>query len=333
MRAITYTANGPAADVLTLTELETPTPKAGEVLVRVARSGVNPSDVKSRQGAPGATPAFPQIIPHSDGAGIIEAVGTGVQPSRIGQRVWLWNGQWQRAMGTCADYIALPSEQAVKLADAQSFDTGASLGIPALTAAHTVLGGGDVAGKTLLVSGAGGSVGFMAVQLAKWAGARVVATASAGPSTDHALAAGADVVLDHRSPDLAAEILQATAGNFIHRAVECEFGVNIDTLSEVIAPNGTISAYGSQLDLTPTLPFRTLLFKAVTIDITIAVITDAVAIEVVLLRIVVPGTVVYCLGNTIVVRVQILEIGDTVTVTIQRIRERVVVAIRVRVFL
>ncbi len=273
MRAITYSELGPAADVLTLSELETPTPKAGEVLVRLARSGVNPSDVKSRQGAPGATkPAYPQIIPHSDGAGTIEAVGTGVDAARIGAHVWIWNGQWQRASGTCAQYIALPSEQAVALADAQSFDTGASLGIPALTAAHTVLGGGPVANKTLLVSGAGGSVGFMAVQLAKWAGARVVATASAGPSADHAAAAGADVVLDHRSPDLADEILQATSGNLIDRAVECEFGANIDTLAEVIAPNGTISAYGSQLVMTPALPFRTLLFKAVTIDIALVYI-------------------------------------------------------------
>ena len=273
MRAITYSAHGPAADVLTLSELETPAPKAGEVLVRLARSGVNPSDVKSRQGAPGATkPAFTQIIPHSDGAGVIEAVGEGVDAARIGERVWIWNGQWQRAYGTCAEYIALPSAQAVHLADGQSFDTGASLGIPALTAAHTVLGGGPVENKTLLVSGAGGSVGFMAVQLAKWAGARVVATASAGPSTAHAEAAGADVVLDHRSPDLAEEILQATSGNLIDRAVECEFGANIDTLADVIAPNGVISAYGSQLNMTPTLPFRTLLFKAVTIDIALVYI-------------------------------------------------------------
>ncbi len=273
MRAITYSKLGPAVDVLTLSELDTPTPKAGEVLVRVARSGVNPSDVKSRQGAPGATaPAFAQVIPHSDGAGVVEAVGAGVDASRVGERVWIWNGQWQRADGTCAEYIALPAAQAVPLADDQSYDVGASLGIPALTAAHTVLGGGPVENKTLLVSGAGGSVGFMAVQLAKWAGARVVATASAGPSAEHAYAAGADVVLDHRAPDLAAQILQATSGNPIDRAVECEFGANINTLSEVIAPNGVISAYGSQLEMTPMLPFRTLLFKAVTIDIALVYI-------------------------------------------------------------
>lgn len=273
MRAITYSAFGPAAEVLALTELETPTPQAGEVLVRLALSGVNPSDVKARAGGrPGVTkPPFPQIIPHSDGAGVIEAVGAGIDPARVGERVWVYNGQWQRAQGTCAEYIALPAAQAVPLGD-HSFETGASLGIPAMTAAHCVLGGGDVAGKTVLVSGGGGSVGFMAVQLAKWAGARVIATASAGPSADHAAAAGADLVLDHHSPTLAEDILQATSGNFIHRAVECEFGANIATLAEVMAPNGTISAYGSALEMTPTLPFGPLLFKAITIDIALVYI-------------------------------------------------------------
>ncbi|MCV2894558.1 NADPH:quinone reductase [Lentibacter sp. XHP0401] len=284
MRAITYSAFGPAADVLTLSEIETPAPKAGEVLVRVHLSGVNPSDVKARAGGrPGVTkPPYPQIIPHSDGAGIIEAVGTGVDPARIGERVWLWNGQWQRAQGTCAEYIALPSAQAVPLGD-HSFQTGASLGIPALTAAQCVLGGGSVEGKTLLVSGGGGSVGFMAVQFAKWAGARVIATASAGPSTDQAQAAGADLVLDHRSPTLADDILQATSGNLVYRAVECEFGANIDTLAAVMSPNSTIAAYGSAVNMAPTLPFGPLLFKGVKIDITLIYILPeaerAVAID------------------------------------------------------
>jgi len=273
MRAITYSQFGPAADVLELTELKTPTPAAGEVLVRLAFSGVNPSDVKARAGGrPGVTkPPFPQIIPHSDGAGVIEAVGSGVDAARIGERVWLWNGQWQRPHGTCAEYIALPASQAVPLGD-HSFETGASLGIPALTAAHTVLGGGPVEGKTLLVSGAGGSVGFMAVQMAKWAGARVVATASPGESTAQAQDAGADAVLDHRAPDLAEEILTATNGNHIARAVECEFGANVNTLAEVMAPNGTIAAYGSALEMTPVFPFGPLLFKAITIDIALVYI-------------------------------------------------------------
>jgi len=277
MRAITYSAFGPAADVLSLTDIETPTPQAGEVLVRLALSGVNPSDVKARAGGrPGVTkPPFPQIIPHSDGAGIIEAVGAGVDAHRVGERVWVWNGQWQRAQGTCAEYIALPAAQAVPLG-AHSFETGASLGIPALTAAHCVLGGGPVENKTVLVSGGGGSVGFMAVQLAKWAGARVIATASAGPSADQAHAAGADLVLDHRSPTLADDILQATSGNLIYRAVECEFGANIDTLAAVMAPNGTIAAYGSAVNMAPTLPFGPLLFKAIKIDIAlIYILPDA----------------------------------------------------------
>ena len=276
MRAITYSAFGPAAEALSRTEVETPTVKAGEVLVRLHLSGVNPSDVKARAGGrPGVPkPPFPQIIPHSDGAGVIEAVGAGVPPSRVGERVWIWNGQWQRPFGTCAEYIALPAAQAMPLGD-HSFETGASLGIPALTAAHCVFGGGSVEGKTLLVSGGGGSVGFMAVQLAKWAGARVIATASAGPSTDQAQAAGADLVLDHRSPTLADDILQATSGNLIYRAIECEFGANIDTLATVMAPCGTIAAYGSAVNMAPTLPFGPLLFKAITIDIALIYILPA----------------------------------------------------------
>lgn len=278
MRAITYKTFGPAADVLTLTEVHTPKPARGEVLVRLACSSVNPSDVKARGGTrPGVTkPPFPEIIPHSDGAGTIEAVGQGVDESRIGERVWIWNGQWQRPFGTCAEYIALPSEQAVALNGA-SFEMGALLGIPALTAAQTVLGDGPVENKTLLVSGAAGSVGFLATQLAKWAGARVVATASPGEGFAQAQAAGADAVLDYRSPTLAEDILAATQGNHIHRAIECELGANMNTLAEVMAPRATIAAYGSAADMSPTLPFGPLLFKAVKIDITLIYILDAPA--------------------------------------------------------
>jgi len=279
MHAITYTAFGPAADVLTLTELPTPTPQQGEVLVRLHRSGVNPSDVKSRAGGrPGVPhPPYPQIIPHSDGAGVITATGNGVDPARTGTRVWLWNAQWQRAHGTAAQYIALPAEQAVPLAGNVSFDTGATLGIPALTAAHAVFANGPVAGKTLLISGGAGSVGHMAVQLAKWGGARVIATASPGTSTEHARAAGADMVLDYRAPDLADQIIAANNGNLIDRAIETEFGRNINMLASVMAPNSTIAAYGSALDMTPTLPFGPLLFKAITIDIVLVYILTATA--------------------------------------------------------
>ena len=271
MHAITYTKFGTAADVLKLREMPTPNPASGEVLVRLARSGANPSDVKARAGTrPGVTePPFPLIIPHSDGAGVIEAVGKGIDPSRTGQRVWIWNGQWQRPHGTAASHITLPADQAVPLPDGVSFDTGATLGIPALTAAQTVFGGGPVEGKTLLVSGGGGSVGHLAIQLARWGGARVIATVGSGRSGDDARDAGASAVLDYAAPDLAAEILDANDGQPIDRSVECEFGRNLGTLAQVMAPLSTIAAYGSAADMTPNIEFGPLLFKALKIDISL----------------------------------------------------------------
>ena len=268
MKAITYTAFGTARDVLHLQDLPTPEPAAGEVRVRLALSGVNPSDVKSRAGSRAGvlTPAFPTIIPHSDGAGEIEAVGAGVDKSRIGERVWIWNGQWQRPFGTAASHIALPADQAVALPGAVSFETGASLGIPALTACHAVFGGGDVAGQTVLVQGGGGTVGLLAVQLAKWGGARVIATSSAC-DTDRVSQAGADVVLDYRAADLVAAVLAANNGTPVDTIIEVEFGLNINTDAEMIAPNGRIAAFGSAKEMTPNMAFGPLLFKAADIDI------------------------------------------------------------------
>lgn len=268
MRAISYDRFGPAAEVLELGELPTPSPEPGEVLVRLSHSGVNPSDAKARAGArPGVTkPAFPRIIPHSDGAGVIEAVGDGVDATRVGEPVWIWNGQWQRAFGTAAEYIALSSAQAVTRPEGMSAEVGATLGIPGLTAAHVVFGGGDVAGKVLLISGGAGAVGHNAVQLAKWGGATVIATCSAN-AADRVRAAGADHVLDYRAEDLAAQIMEASGGQGIDRAVEVEFGVNAGMLAEVMRPNGTVAAYGSGKAMTPVLPFGPYLFKAITIDI------------------------------------------------------------------
>lgn len=268
MQAITYDRFGAARDVLTLSEIPSPAPGAGEVRVTLAYSGVNPSDVKSRAGTrPGVTkPAFPLIVPHSDGAGEIVAVGTGVDSARIGQKVWIWNGQWQRSHGTAAQEITLPAEQAVPLPDGTSLETGATLGIPGLTACHAVFGGGDIRGKTLLIQGGGGSVGYLAVQLARWGGARVIATCSAR-DRDRVAAAGADVVLDYRAPDLAAEVLAANGDAPVDSVVEVEFGRNITVDAEVIAPNGRLAVYGSAAEMSPTLPFGPLLFKAATIDI------------------------------------------------------------------
>ncbi|MGH1575674.1 NADPH:quinone reductase [Planktotalea sp.] len=278
MRAIGYSEFGAASDVLAMHDIAMPEPATGEVRVKLAYSGVNPSDAKARSGTrPGVLkPAFDLVVPHSDGAGVIEAVGAGVDPARIGEKVWIWNGQWQRAFGTAAEAITLPAEQAVTLPDGVSLEAGATLGIPALTAAHTTFGGGDVAGQTLLISGGAGAVGHNAVQLAKWGGATVIATAS--PSAfERVKAAGADHVLDYRAPDLAAQILSLTDGKGVDRAVEVEFGANIDLLAEVVRANGTIAAYGSQIDMTPTLPFGPLLFKAITIDIVLVYILEDTA--------------------------------------------------------
>ena len=267
MHAITYTSLGPAADVLQYQNHPPQDPKKGEVRVALTYSGVNPSDTKSRAGRPGVTqPAFEVIIPHSDGSGIIEAVGEGVDASRIGERVWIWNGQWQRPFGTAASHITLHADMAVRLPDNVSLQTGAVLGIPGVTAAEAVFGGGDITGQTILIQGGAGTVGILAVQLAKWGGARVIATCSA-KDMDRVKQAGADTVLDYTAPDLAQRILAANSDTPIARIVEVELGVNIATDATVIAPNGQLAVYGSAKDMTPTLPFLPLLFKAVTIDI------------------------------------------------------------------
>ena len=268
MKAITYRAFGAASEVLQLEDLPTPQPTRGEVLVDVAFTGVNPSDVKTRtRGQPGLE-GFPwdYIIPHSDGSGVISAVGEGVPASRIGERVWIWNGQFRRSCGTAAQQITLPSEQAVALPEDVSLEVGAILGIPGLTACFAIFGQGEVTGKTVLVQGGAGTVGILAVQLAKWGGARVIATCS--PSAgERVLAAGADAVLDYHSTDLAEQILQANEGNPVDLIAEVEFGINIETDAQVIAENGCIAAYGSAREMSPNLPFLPLLFKAVRLEI------------------------------------------------------------------
>ncbi|RBI70551.1 NADPH:quinone reductase [Roseovarius sp. TE539] len=267
MRAISYSRFGPAAEVLDLVEIAKPLPGPGEVLVRLSHSGVNPSDAKARAGArPGVTrPAFDRIVPHSDGAGEIEAVGKGIDSARIGEKVWIWNGQWQRPFGTAAEYIALPAAQAVPLPEDIPAEVGATLGIPGLTAAHAVFGDGEVSGQTVLVSGGAGAVGHDAVQLARWGGATVIATC-AESAADRVAAAGADHVLAYDDPDLAARIRDAAPAGGIDRAIEVEFGQNAALLAEVMAPLGRVIAYGSGRDMSPRLPFGAFLFKSITLE-------------------------------------------------------------------
>src|SRR5262249_6861741 len=197
MRAAWYEKNGAAAEVLTVGEMETPRPGLGEVRVRLATSGVNPSDVKSRAGTARKI-AFPRVIPHSDGAGEIDRVGEGVPPSRVGERVWTWNGQWKRPFGTAAEYVVLPSAQAVPLPAHIDFADGACLGIPALTAWHALALADAHAGTTLLIAGGAGAVAHYAIQFAKARGTRVITTVSSPQKAEVARAAGADHTVDNK---------------------------------------------------------------------------------------------------------------------------------------
>lgn len=261
MKAAYYDIQGSAAEVLQVGEVETPSPGPGEVLIRLHASGCNPSDVKLRAGS--RPMGVPRIIPHSDGAGVIEAVGEGVPQTRLHTRVWVWNGQWQRSFGTCAEYITLPAEQAVALPDSTSFAEGACLGIPAMTACRAVFADGSVAGQKVLVSGGAGSVARYAIQMAKLDGAEVITTVSSEEKAAYARAAGADHVFNYKEGNAGEQILDLTGG--IHRAVELEFGANADLLAEVMRPNGTIAAYGSAASPRPDIPFMPMMFKDLTL--------------------------------------------------------------------
>jgi NADPH2:quinone reductase len=245
MRAAYYEKLGPARDVLKVGEVPKPVPAAGEVLVRVHASGVNPSDVKMRLGTSSAANEFPRIIPHSDGAGIIEAVGAGVPGSRIGERVWLWNARWKRAFGTAAETVALPAVQAVQLPDNVDFEAGACLGIPALTAWQAVETDGGVKNQWVLVQGGAGSVGHYAVQIAKLKGANVIATVSSDAKAARAKAAGADAVVNYKSEDLVRRVKDVTGGKGVDRVIEVDFAANIATLPALVADYGMIVVYGS----------------------------------------------------------------------------------------
>src|SRR5262245_46210718 len=197
MQAAFYDRNGAARDVLRIGEIQTPRAGPGEVRIRLAASGVNPSDVKSRQGSTRKI-AFPRVIPHSDGAGVIDEVGDGVPKSRIGERVWVWNGQWKRAFGTAAEFIALPDAQAVKLPDSIGFEAGACLGIPAMTAVHAVALAELTHRANLLVSGGAGAVSQYVIQFAKAKGANVITTVSSPEKAKAACEAGADHTIDYK---------------------------------------------------------------------------------------------------------------------------------------
>jgi NADPH2:quinone reductase len=247
MRAVFYEANGPARAVLRVEEVATPHPAADEVRVRLHTSGVNPSDVKSRGRR---KLAFPRVIPHSDGAGVIEAAGAGVPASRIGERVWVWNGQWQRPFGTAAEFIVLPADQAVQLPDNVGFEEGATLGIPALTAYHAIELVAADNDTTLLVSGGAGSVSQYAIQFAKLRGATVITTISSQDKAAAAREAGADHCIDYKREDVGARVAELTGRRGVDAIIEMDLSTNAKLIPIVLRPKGRVIVYGTGAEAT-----------------------------------------------------------------------------------
>jgi NADPH2:quinone reductase len=249
MRAAYYEKNGSAREVLQLCEVETPHAAAGEVRIKLATSGVNPSDVKSRQGATRKI-AYPRVIPQSDGAGTIDEVGPGVRTSRIGERVWIWNGQWKRAFGTAAEYIVVPAAQAVKLPDNVSFEAGACLGIPAMTGHHAVALAGTEKTTTLLVSGGAGSVSQYVIQFAKMRGATVITTVSSAEKAAVAEEAGADHAIDYKRDDVGEKVMQITGKRGVDAVIELDLAANAKLIPAVLRPRGSVIIYGTAPEAT-----------------------------------------------------------------------------------
>ena len=254
MRVIWYDRQGPPADVLQLGDLPTPEPGPAEVRVRVHASGVNPSDTYGRSGRTGPMP-FPRLIPHQDGAGVIDAVGAGVPDERVGERVWVFEATWNRWSGTAAESSVVPANRAVRLPEPMSFAEGACVGVPVLTAHRAVFAGGPVSGKSVLVTGGAGSVGRYAVQWARWGGAQVVlATVSSEQKADLARSAGADHVIDYRREDVAQHV-RDLVGKVDHIA-EVDVGGNLPVTLAILAQHGSLAGYASRGNPEPQLAYR-----------------------------------------------------------------------------
>ncbi len=255
MKAAYYSSKGPAQQVLSVGELPDPIPQSDEVLVRIAHSGVNPSDVKSRSGITSPAMEFARVIPHSDGAGIVEAVGEGVSKQLVGQRVWTINGQWQRASGTAAERIALPQSQVAILPSNLSTETGASLGIPLLTAWYAVHACGELLGKTVLVYGATGAVGSYATQLATLSGARVIGVAGSAEKCQLASRLGAEWVINRNEQDVAASVREMTGGKGVDAIIEVDAAANASKYGALLKFGGDVIIYGSGAGVIE-VPFR-----------------------------------------------------------------------------
>jgi len=262
MKAAWYERQGAPSEVLVVGETTTSEPEPGEVRVRVAACGVNPGDVKKRQDTFGVGMPYPRVIPHSDGAGVIDDVGDGVPGSRVGERVWCFGAQSYRPFGTAAEYVTLPSEQSVPLGDDVSFEQGACLGIPGITAHRAVHVAGPVGGRTVLVQGGAGAVGQCALGLARHAGALAIATVRSERDEDVAQRAGAHHVVrtDGISVEETVERIRAHAPDGIDHVVEVAFSSNIALDEELLGLGGSIATYATG-DPSPRIPFWPLVFK------------------------------------------------------------------------
>lgn len=269
MKAAWFERFGPAVDTLIVGEQPKPQAGPGEVLVRLITSGVNPSDVKKRAGA------FPDllenglVIPHSDGAGIIESVGEGVDAGRVGERVFVYQAQYGRRFGTAAEYVAIESRRAPRLPDNASFEVGACIGIPIMTAHRCVFADGPVTGQTVVVTGGAGRVGYYAIQWARWGGATVIATASNADDAETCRKVGAHHVVNHREENWSADVLRCTNGERVDRLVEVEFGANLQQSLEFLRVGATIATYSSTVVREPALPFIRMMFMDLTLRMVI----------------------------------------------------------------
>ena len=264
MRAAYYERNGAARDVLSVSDVDTPQPGPGEVRVRLRTSGVNPSDVKAREGRTRKI-GFPRVIPHSDGAGDIDMVGEGVPAARKGERVWIWNAQWKRAFGTSAEYVVLPSAMAAPLPLSASYEAGACLGIPAMTAYHAVAVSGVTAGSKVLITGGAGSVGHYATQFAKARGATVLTTVSSDAKADLARQAGAEHTIDYKRENVGERIMALTFKTGVDAVIEMDLAANAKFYPGWLRPRGHAVVYGTG-SAEAAIPAQPLLVNAIKIE-------------------------------------------------------------------
>lgn len=266
MQAAWYDQQGKANEVIHYGQLPLPEPGSGEVRVRVHASGVNPSDTKVRSGWGGIVQPFPRIIPHQDGAGTIDRVGEGVSPTRIGQRVWVYEAQQQRPFGTAAEYVVVPEQQAVPLPDTISYAEGACLGVPAMTAHRAVFADGEVRNQTVLVTGGAGAVGNCAVQWAKWGGATVITTVSRPEQAEIAQGAGADFIINYKAEDVIQQIRKMTGKERgISRIVDVNFAANVAIADATLKTNGGVALYSAEPEDRPALPLLPWMLRNITV--------------------------------------------------------------------